>query len=78
MVATTPRKAKLSDFPDAMHAMYAPYVDVFRADSFMAPHVNRCVQRHSTIVVSKLDELVTSIGEVLKSRKVVPKPTPLV
>lgn len=43
---------------DAMHAMYAPYVRIFRADRFMAPHVQKYVTKHGTIVVSKLSNLV--------------------
>ena len=29
VTSATPRRPQLSDFPDALHAMYAPYVDVF-------------------------------------------------
>ncbi len=50
-----------SQFPDALHAIYAPYVDIFRADRFMAPHIRQQVQRHGTSVVSKLTELVPEI-----------------
>lgn len=46
-----------SQFPDAMHAMYAPYIDVFRADSYMAPHIRMQVERHGTQVVAKLRDL---------------------
>lgn len=43
---------------DALHALYAPYVRVFRADRFMAPHIRRQVGRHGTVVVSRLAQLV--------------------
>lgn len=56
-----------SQFPDAMHAMYAPYVDVFRADAYMAPHIRRHVQmQHGTQVVAKLAELPRVIESLQK------------
>lgn len=61
----TPRQAMASDFPDGVHAMYAPYVDVFRADSYMANHVRNCVQRQGTVVVPKLSQLVPVIKNCL-------------
>ncbi|MBV5331546.1 hypothetical protein JZU69_03985, partial [bacterium] len=63
-----PRAPKLSDFPDGLHAMYAPYVDVFRADSFMAPHISKAVSRFGTNVVSKLSRLPCAIQEKLLTR----------
>lgn len=42
---------------DALHAMYAPYVDVFRADRFMAPHIQKFVKHRNTTVVPKLSML---------------------
>jgi len=60
-----PRQAKLSDFPDALHAMYAPYVDIFRADSFMAPHIAKTAGRFGTRVVPKLTLLPSAIQAVL-------------
>lgn len=57
------RKEQPSDsqFPDALHAIYGPYVDVFRADAFMAPHIRRQVESHGTVVVSKLMQLPAAI-----------------
>ena len=69
VTSETPRKPKLSDFPDAMHAVYAPYVDVFRADSFMAPYISRHVSKHGTTTVSKLTNLPKAISEVLAARE---------
>ncbi|MDR1967209.1 MAG: hypothetical protein LBQ32_00750 [Burkholderiaceae bacterium] len=57
-----------SQFPDAMHAMYAPYVDVFRADSYMAQHIERQVKRHGTQVVAKLRELPGVITRLRENR----------
>lgn len=59
-----PRKPKASDFVDALHAAYAPYVDVFRADGFMADHVAKQVAGFRTKVVPKL----SSLPEVLRQR----------
>ena len=63
------RKEQPSDsqFPDCMHALYAPYVDVFRADRFMAPHIRAQVSAQRTIVVSRLSELNEAIEERLNS-----------
>ncbi|SEO85079.1 hypothetical protein [Nitrosovibrio sp. Nv6] len=61
-----PRRAKLSDFPDALHAMYAPYVNVFRADSFMAPHIKQYAQKFGTQIVPKLTALIPTIHKALQ------------
>jgi len=51
-----------SQFVDALHALYAPYVDVFRADRFMSPHIERQVTRKDgTTVVAKLQQLPEAI-----------------
>ncbi|EJE52166.1 hypothetical protein PMI14_03144 [Acidovorax sp. CF316] len=57
-----------SQFPDAMHAIYAPYVDVFRADRFMAPHIRRQLEGSRTTVVSLLAELPAVIERRLADR----------
>lgn len=62
LVARTPKD---SDVVDALHALYAPYVDVFRADSFMAPFIADQVRQNGTIVVSKLESLVQTIQGLL-------------
>lgn len=53
----------LSDsvYADTLHAMYAPYVDVFRADSEMADHVRTAVEGRGTSVVGKLRKLVAEL-----------------
>jgi len=56
-----PRKPKPSDFVDALHAAYAPYVDVFRADGFMAAYIARQANPYGTHVVPKLSELPHAI-----------------
>ena len=61
-----PRSPKPSDFPDGLHAMYAPYVDVFRADTFMAPHIAKACNRFGTKVVSKLAQLPSAIQQSLR------------
>jgi hypothetical protein len=61
------RKEQPSDSQpvDALHAMYAPYVQVFRADRFMAPHIQKQVKRHDTVVVSQLTKLLETL-QVMK------------
>lgn len=51
---------------DALHALYAPYVRVFRADRFMAPHVQKQVSRFGTIVVPRLAQLVGTLESEIK------------
>ena len=59
------RKAPLSsDFGDVLHALYAPYVDVFRTDSSMAPHVAKHLPAGSH-VVRTLRQLLPSIEQLL-------------
>lgn len=57
----TPRKTKPSDVVDALHAFYAPYVDIFRADSAMAPAIQKHASRYGTQVVTKLADLIGTI-----------------
>lgn len=69
------RKEQPSDSQpvDAMHAMYAPYVTVFRADSFMAPHIQRQLKGHGTIVEASLLRL-PSVLEDLIARPAIASP----
>lgn len=62
------RKEEPSDSQpvDALHAMYAPYVRVFRADRFMAPHIQKQVARYGTIVVPRLAQLVRVLEDETK------------
>lgn len=68
VVAERGRQPKSSDFADALHAMYAPYVDVFRADSFMAPHIERHAKSSGVTVVNKLRNLRLAIESIIKAR----------
>lgn len=51
---------------DALHAFYAPYVQIFRADRFMAPHIQKQVGSTGTIVVSRLSQLVAILEKQLR------------
>jgi hypothetical protein len=64
-IGSNPRMPLDSDFIDAIHSMYAPYVTFFRADRFMAPHIRKQVARYGTQVVSRLDELPDQIHDLL-------------
>jgi len=64
-VGENPRAPQESDLVDAVHAMYAPYVSIFRADRYMSPHVERQVGRHGTQVVSRLESLPDQIHGML-------------
>ena len=62
------RREKISDSQpvDALHACYAPYVQVFRADRFMAPHIQKQVGSAGTIVVPRLSQLVETLEKQLR------------
>jgi hypothetical protein len=64
----SPRKPKLSDFPDCLHAIYAPYVDIFRADSFMAPYIQKAVIPYGTVVADRLNTLGPTLRRILDGR----------
>jgi hypothetical protein len=68
--ATTkmPRTPKPNDFADAVHALYAPYVHIFRADSFMAPHIQRHAARYGVKVVPKLKGIGEAVDAVIASK----------
>jgi hypothetical protein len=57
-----------SAYPDAQHAMYAPYVDIFRADQTMAPHVKTAMQLRPTKIVARLLDLPDAIEECVAAR----------
>lgn len=61
------RKEEPSDTQpvDALHAFYAPYVKVFRADRFMAPHIQKQVVSAGTVVVPRLSQLVAVLEKLL-------------
>jgi hypothetical protein len=65
-IAASPRAPKRSDPVDAMHALYAPYSDIFRADRYMAPHIQRQVKTRGVRVVSRLTDLPSLIDECLR------------
>jgi len=62
--AERPRSPKDSDFADAVHGLYAPYVDVFRTDGFMAEHIAANVPSR-TRVVPKLSHLLPTLRRML-------------
>ena len=53
---------------DAMHAAYAPYVNVFRADRYMAPHIDKQVKQFGTRVVNKLEDVPAVLSELILQR----------
>lgn len=59
------RKLTRSDFADALHAMYAPYTSVFRADRYMAPIVRNRVAQYGTSVVESVDQVPSVIQRLM-------------
>lgn len=62
----SPRPLQDSDFGDVMHAVYAPYVDIYRTDAFMADGIEKMLRKRGTKVVRNLlrlpDEIRASLG----------------
>lgn len=63
-----PRKPRSSDFGDALHAVYLPYVDVFRADSYMSSVLHGINETGNAIIVSKLAQLPKAICQAIAAR----------
>lgn len=63
------RNLRESDWVDGAHSMYAPYVDVFRADKFMAQHVRRAVKSYGTTVVSRIEDVVQEVERLLDDNR---------
>ncbi|MDR7098605.1 hypothetical protein J2X04_000952 [Lysobacter niabensis] len=64
-IGNTAREPKPNDFVDAIHSMYAPYVDVFRGDRYMSPIVSLHASKYGTKVVAKLEEAPAAIESAL-------------
>lgn len=62
------RDAKVSDFGDFAHCLYLPYVDLFRADSYVADAIRRTLPALSPRVVPKLRGLPERIEAALAAR----------
>jgi hypothetical protein len=62
------RTPRISDFGDILHSLYYPYVDVFRADAFMASVIKEAKFRSDTDVVGKFRGLPAHIEECLKAK----------
>lgn len=62
------RPAKPSDFQDGLHSTYAPYVDIFRADSFMAPHIKKFTEKYGTKIIPKLKGIIATIETEVERR----------
>ena len=56
-----------NQYTDAMHASYAPYVDIFRADKFMSPHIRSQLIENGTVVVRLLADVNKAIEDKLKT-----------
>jgi hypothetical protein len=65
-IGERPRNLRKSDLVDGLHAMYVPYVDVFRADRYMAPHIRRAARELKTRIVSRVEKLPGAIEEALR------------
>ena len=66
----TSRSARVSDFGDVSHAYYLPYVDIFRADSFIASTISESKLPFKTDVVGNLNQLVDVIQRRITASKI--------
>ncbi|WP_155641293.1 hypothetical protein [Burkholderia cepacia] len=69
MILRQPRPPASSDLPDALHAYYLPYVDVFRADAFMAGQIKECSFPFATTVVESFTMLPDVIKKMLERQE---------
>jgi hypothetical protein len=65
MLEVQPRALKASDFGDAMHAFYAPYVDVYRTDAFMADGLATILAKCGTTLAPRLHEMPRLLNQIL-------------
>lgn len=63
----SPRVPSHSDFPDTYHAIYLPYVDIFRADVFMASVIRECKFPFPTVIADSLLRLPARIEQMINS-----------
>lgn len=61
----TPRKPLGSDFLDVFHSFYVPYVNVFRADRYMTPIVEKSLGTCATQVVGSIVDVIPAIERLL-------------
>lgn len=66
-----PRVPSHSDFPDCYHAVYLPYVDIYRPDSFMVSMLKECDLPFPTVIVEKLLQLPAAIEKILAKRAII-------
>lgn len=52
---------KISDFGDIMHAIYLPYVDIFRCDRATANLIRRAIPKNGVFIPANLDDLISEI-----------------
>ncbi|MBU3592914.1 hypothetical protein ICN42_02215 [Polynucleobacter sp. 71A-WALBACH] len=60
-VGPSARNPKPSDWADTLHALYAPYVDIFRTDSYMARIIQEKTHKYGTTIVAKIEDLAEQI-----------------
>lgn len=63
------RKARDSDLIDMVHAMYLPYVDIFRADLATASALKAAHLGVKTKIATSLDDLVSEVETMIASRQ---------
>lgn len=68
VLATQGRASSHSDMPDIYQTMYLPYVDIYRADSFMASALQDCKLPFPTAVADKVLQLPDRIEKALAER----------
>lgn len=61
------RNLKPSDFGDISHGVYIPYVNIFRADKYMAKHYEPLSKKYLTELAISLDDLPDKINSMLKT-----------
>lgn len=67
-ISRSARTPQSNDYLDSLHALHAPYVNLFRADRYMSTHIATHASRYGTKIVPSLDDLIPSIESSLIER----------
>ena len=64
-ISRSARTPQSNDYLDSIHALHAPYVNLFRADRYMSAHIEMHTGKYGTSVVSSLEALIPAIESSL-------------
>jgi hypothetical protein len=69
MQPTSPRRPKVSDAGDLLHAVYLPHVDLYRTDAFAGDQLARIAPEYAGRIVRSFAELPDRVEAALLQRR---------